>query len=268
MPHWTSDDLPWDSFDRAKLDGEILKLVKAASLTEYNAARYTAYLKNVFDDDTAFHSVLTEWQLEEEQHGRVLGRYAELAEPGYDFAATFKAFYEGYEIPVDVRESVRGSKVGELISRCIVETGTSSFYTALADAVEEPLLHAICKHIAADEFRHYRTFLDGIRRYQPSEGISLLARIRVMIQRVRESDDDELAFAYHCANEPHLPYDRDRCNNAYAGRAYGLYRPHHAERVVRMIFKAGGLPSQGWLSEAVGKWAWRKMHDRAARLAA
>ncbi len=208
MPRWAADDMAWDSFDRARLDPDLLLLVKAAALTEYNAARYTQYLKNVFEGDRAFADAVDEWQAEEEQHGRVLGRYAELAAPGYAFEATFARFCQGYVIPVEVERSIRGSRVGELLSRCVVETGTSSFYTALAEAADEPLLKQICKRIAGDEFRHYRMFLEAMRTYQPQERVSLFARIKVAAGRVRESDDDELAFAYHCANEPpELPYE-------------------------------------------------------------
>ena len=129
--------------------------------------------------------------------------------------------------------SIRGSRVGELLARCIVETGTSSFYSAVEEATAEPVLKEICRHIAADEFRHYRMFLNGLRRYQPVERISLLTRLRVVYERVKESDDDELAFAYHCANEFDLAYDHGRCNSLYAALAYRIYRYHHAERAVR-----------------------------------
>jgi rubrerythrin len=268
MPHWTADDIAWHAFDPGKLDPDLLKLVKAASLTEYNAAQYTVYLKNVFRDDEQFHAALSEWQLEEEQHGRMLARYAQMADPGFDFAAAFKHFTEGYHIPLDVSESVRGSKVGELVARCIVETGTSSFYSALSEASDEPVLKQLCHRIAADEFRHYRTFFDGMERYQQVRPDSLWSRIKVVIGRVRESEDDELSFAYHCANEPGLTYDRARCAREYSGRAYSFYRPHHAEQVVRMTFRASGLPPRGWLSSHVAKWAWKKMQERAGRLAA
>ncbi len=263
MPHWTQDDIPWDAFDPAQLDPDLLKLVKAAALTESNAPRYTQYLNNVFSDDGEFAEAVSQWQEEEQQHGRVLGRYAELADARYDFAEAFRLFQEGYVIPVDVDKSVRGSRVGELLARCVVETGTSSFYSAMAEASREPLLREICKRIASDEFRHYRLFLDGLRKYQPIEKISLVSRIRVAVGRVLEADDDELAFAYHCGNEPHLAYDRVRCNAAYGYRAYGIYAFHHAERAVGMIFKASGLSPQGWLARQAARWAWRKMQARA-----
>ena len=268
MPRWEPDDIPWGDFDKTKLTPDFLKLVKAAALTEYNAGHYTQYLKNVFAGDEDFGVLVTEWQLEEEQHGRTLGRYAELADPGYDFGAAFRKFQDGYVIPVDVTESIRGSRVGELLARCIVETGTSSFYSAVEEATAEPVLKEICRHIAADEFRHYRMFLNGLRRYQPVERISLLTRLRVVYERVKESDDDELAFAYHCANESDLAYDHGRCNSLYAALAYRIYRYHHAERAVGMVFKATGLNPQGWLSRRTTHWAWKKARGRAEGRAA
>ena len=41
---------------------------------------------------------------------------------------------DGYKLPLDAASSVRGSRTGELIARCMVETGTSSYYTALGEA--------------------------------------------------------------------------------------------------------------------------------------
>jgi len=267
MPRWNLDtDIRWDRFDRSRLDPELLKLTKAAALTEFNAATYTAYLDNVFRDDPEFKSFIHEWQAEEEQHGRALGRYAELADPGFDFAATFKRFAEGYSIPIDVEASVRGSRVGEMVSRCVVETGTSSYYSAMRDSTEEPVLREICGHIASDEFRHYKLFLDTMRKYQPIEPVSMVERIRVAIGRVRETNDDELAFAFHCANEPpDAPYDRDRASAAYGSRAYGLYQIQHVERATGMLMKVAGLKPQGWIGRQAAKFAWWKLQGKVYR---
>ncbi len=267
MPRWNLDtDIHWERFDRSLVDPEILKLIKAAALTEFNAATYTEYLDNVFKDDLEFHGFVHEWQTEEEQHGRALGRYAELADPGFDFAATFKRFSEGYSIPVDVEELVRGSRVGEMVSRCVVETGTSSYYSALREASSEPVLQEICAHIASDEFRHYKLFLDTLRKYQPTEPVSRVERIRVAIGRMRETEDDELAFAYHCATEPaDKPYDRKRASAAYGARAFRLYRPHHVERATGMLMKAAGLKPQGWLGRQAARFAWWKLQGKVYR---
>ena len=73
-----------------------------------------------------------------------LGRWAQLADPSWDFEAAFARFRAGYKLPLDATASVRGSQAGEMMARCIVETGTSSYYSALKDATDEPVLKQIC----------------------------------------------------------------------------------------------------------------------------
>src|SRR5258708_25612692 len=51
----------------------------------------------------------------------------------------------------------------EMVARCVVEIGTSAYYTALREAAAEPVLQEICRHIAADELRHYRLFYKNLR---------------------------------------------------------------------------------------------------------
>lgn len=92
MPQWTPDDIPWAEFDAARLSPDILKVLKAAAMVERNAGDYTAYLNNVFRDDPEFRQLATSWQGEEVQHGDVLGRYCELADPGFVFKDRFKRF--------------------------------------------------------------------------------------------------------------------------------------------------------------------------------
>ena len=123
-------------------------------MVERNGADYGRYLCNVFRDDAEFCAVAAQWAGEEEQHGLALGHWAALADPTFDMDVSFARFLAMYKIPTDATESVRGSRAAELCARCIVETGTSSFYSAIRDAVEEPVLKQICKNIAADEFRH------------------------------------------------------------------------------------------------------------------
>ena len=97
-----------------------------------------------------------------------------LADPTWDYQAAFARYKAGFKLPLDAEASIRGSRTGELIARCMVETGTSSYYTALADGDQEPVLQQICRHIAADEFRHFKLFYDHMRRYLARENIGLL----------------------------------------------------------------------------------------------
>ena len=267
--HWTLDDIPWDRFDPGKADPEIVKTVKAACMVEYNSGDYAAYLCNVFHDDPEFQAAANLWASEEVQHGEALARWAKLADPGFDFEASFKRFTDGYKIPVDSTRSIRGSRSGELVSRCIVETGTSSYYTALMDAVEEPVLKEICRNIAADELRHYKLFYDHLRRYLTLEKIGRLRRLMVAITRMRESEDDELAYAYYAANEPDgVPYNAARARQAYARRAYPLYRPTHVQRAMAMLLKAVGLEPQGPLNALMTRAGLWFLRSRASKYAA
>jgi len=267
---WTLDDIPWDRFDPQRADPETVKVVKAASLVEHNGEDYATYLCNVFADDPAFQDAARVWAREEVQHGRALRRWAELADPAFDFDAAFKRFTDGYRLPLDAEESVRGSRAGELIARCIVETGTSSWYTAIKDGTEEPVLREICRRIAADELRHYKLFYANLQRYLAAESITSWGRVRIAAGRLVETEDDELAYAYYAANGGALdgadPYDRKRCIRAYAKRAYAFYRPHHVDRGMAMIFKAVGLDPQGKLQRAAASLAWRFIDYRTKTL--
>src|SRR6516225_7868564 len=88
------------------------------------------------------------WGDEEIQHGRALARWAALADPSYDFEFAFGRFQAGYRVDFDSEDSRRGSRSGEMIARCMVEIGTSSYYSALRDGVREPVLKEICRNIA------------------------------------------------------------------------------------------------------------------------
>ena len=221
----------------------MLKLAKAASLIEFNSGDYTTYLCNVFHDDARFQKAVRNWQTEEVQHGRVLAMWAKLADPSFDFDRSFKLFIEGFRVPLDAAQSVRGSRAAELIARCLVETGTHTYYSALADATKEPVFKAICRRIAADERAHYALFHRYLDRYQEKEQLNLWQRIRVAFARISETQDDELAYAYYAANvaETGRSYDRRENARAYSSTALRFYRPQHRARIADMFFEAVGL---------------------------
>ena len=267
MGAWTLDDVPWDGFDPARVDAELVPIVKAASLVEHNGRAYAHHLCRVFADDPEFQQTALRWGDEELQHGRALARWAALADPAFDFDAAFARFRQGFRVDFESDRSRRGSRAGEMVARCVVEIGTSSYYAAMREAACEPVLQEICGHIAADELRHYRLFYKNLDRYLALDGIGRFGRLRVALARVAESQDDELAYAYYAANETARPYDRRRCSRAYARRAFALYRPHHVYRGVAMLLKAAGLTPNGRIGSLAGRVAWRAIRYRAVRLA-
>jgi rubrerythrin len=258
MKHWHIEQIAWDSFDPTKVDPEVIPLVKAAAMVERNGDDYAAYLKSVFHDDPDFQAAADNWAVEENQHGDALGRWATLADPSFEYMESFARYRAGYKIDVKADASIRGSRTGELIARCMVETGTSSYYTALGEASEEPVLKQVCRLIAADEYRHFKLFYDHMKRYLARENLSFPRRLRVALGRVGETEDDELAFAFHCSNDPPgLTYEHARCSAGYMGRAMGYYRYHHIERSMGMIFKSIGLEPRGRMSDLAARGFWR-----------
>lgn len=263
QPRWTVKDLPWDQFDPQAVDRNLLALVKAAALVESNARDYTAYLCNVFADDRDFRDAADVWAAEEVNHGVALGAWAEKADPAWNYERALARFRAGYQVPVDLEKSVRGSRVGEMIARCIVETGTSSYYTAMADCCREPVLAKLCHNIAADELRHYKLFYTIARQYLREEPMGRLGRLKVALGRWVEAEDDELAYAFYAANAPEgAQYDHATYNRDYGRLAYGMYSRHHIDRAVAMMFKVCDLAPHGWLRRGVSAIAWRILNGR------
>lgn len=259
---WTLDDIAWDRFDPTKVDNDLLMAVKAASVVEYNASDYVGYLKTVFAGDDAVHAVIEQWGREEAQHGLALGRWVKLADPEFDFDATFEAFREGYTPPhfETADGSIRGSRRGELIARCVVESGTTSYYSAMRDATEEPVLKQIASHIAGDEMRHWKLFYD-LQQAQPEPELSFWKKLRIAAGRFSEAEDDELAYAFYCANTPIdrigiEPYNRKANVKAYETRVMRLWRPRHLDRAIGMIATAVGMRPKSWVARTASRVIW------------
>lgn len=263
---WALDDIAWHRFRPEAVDPDLLRLAKAASLVEAGGAAYADHLCRLFADDPDFQENARRWGAEEIRHGEVLARWAALADPGFDFAAAFARFRAGFRIDFAHGTSRRGSLAGEMIARCVVETGTSTYYAALCEAAREPVLKEICRRIAADEVRHFKLFSRTLERCLARAPIGRLRRLSIALGRIAETRDDELACAYFAANEKDAPYDRRRHGRAYARRASSLYRPHHVRRGVAMIGKAVGVAPRGALARLAAGLLWRVVRRQAARL--
>lgn len=246
MTHWNLDSIPWDRFDRSRVNPQLLALARGACLVEFNADAYTDYLCRVFDDDAELQAQFRTWGEEEKQHGLALKKWVELADPDFDFERSLTLFRSAYQqVPDEGGDSVRGSKARELAARCIVETGTSSYYSALRDASEEPVLTEICRLIALDEVRHFKMFREPLdRKYGPEEKLGRLPRFKVVAGRILETSDDELSFAYRAGNFPDEPIEPTRSkeySDDFMKRISLLYRPEHYQMILSLAVKVVGI---------------------------
>jgi rubrerythrin len=268
---WKLDDVQWAAFDRSRAEPWMIAAIKSASLVELNAPDYVAYLKKVFSDaGPQMMAAIEQWGCEESQHGRALGRWAEMADPTFKLEEAFARFRAGYKPPHFQGQdgaSVRGSRRGEMIARCVVESGTSSYYTAIRDATEEPVLKEIAGRIAADEYRHYKLFFETLN-VQSEPDLPFWKKLFVAVGRITESDDDELAYAYYCANipvadVPTTPYRRKQCARMATNILMRIYRRNHIQRLVQMVAKAVGAAPHGRMTRLASALLWRALRLRA-----
>ena len=262
MSGWRLDDIPWHLFLPEHVDSAIVPIIKAASMVEYQSADYAAYLCSVFFDDDEFCAAVRDWEVEEVQHGCALCRWAELADADFDFSSTFQRYREAHTLPMDAVNSVRGSRTGELVARCVVEVGTSSYYSALRDSIDEPVLKYICHRIAGDEYRHYKLFFSHLKRYQARESLPIWRRIYVALSRLAEGEDDELAFAFHCGTGSTADYDRQKAFRGYCQSVLPLYERLHVQRGFSMVLKAAGIKPCGLMGRLATACAWRLFKRR------
>jgi hypothetical protein len=162
---------------------------------------------------------------------------------------------------------VRGSRRGEMIARCVVESGTSSYYSAIKDATDEPVLKEIAGRIAADEFRHYKLFFETMHKQDEPE-LPFWKKLLIAAGRITESDDDELCYAYYCAivpadQEAAIPYVRAAYAKAGYNTSLRIYRRHHIRKLTQMVAKAVGANPQGLLTKLAGTLLWRMIRVRA-----
>jgi rubrerythrin len=239
---------------------------------EYNAETYAGYLCKVFKDDPEFCEIARAWAVEEVQHGQALGQWAEKIDPSWNLERAMAKFRAGYQVPHfsdDSSSSVRGSRSGEMIARCMVETGTSSYYSAIGASIDEPVLKEICAKIAGDEFRHYKLFYDTLNKYLAAEKLSKIERLKIALSRIAESEDDELSYAFFAANaNDNEQYERKTWNREYMKRAYSYYKKPQVDRAVSMVFKACGFDPKGLAGKAASKAAWWLIRNNVKRATA
>ena len=227
---WKLTDIPYHSIDRqaARADPYLLYLVAGASFVEITSDLYARNLAEYFADDPKLKRWLTEhWESEEKQHGQALRRYVECVWPEFDWERTYQAFYAEYS-PYCTLGNLGPTRALELVSRCVVETGTATFYTTLARASPEPVLSLIANRIKDDEHRHYKVFLHQYQRWADSEHTNRRAVFENLSSRVRELDDEDIYYAVkHVFQATHPEHSFTRKDYRELRRRYLRLVRHH-----------------------------------------
>lgn len=195
---WSMEAIPYRHVVREAVeDDELLfQIVASASFVEITSDLYTANLSEYFRDDPELVDWLRDhWEPEELQHGAALKRYVETAWPEFDWRCAYEGFFSEYSHCCSL-DNLAPTRALEMVARCVVETGTASFYRMLADAAPEPVLREIASNIAADEVRHYKNFYYFYRRYRETESPGRTAVLRTLWDRAQEVDTEDAYIAF------------------------------------------------------------------------
>jgi hypothetical protein len=195
---WRLDDIDFGRIDRCAIANDALafRIVLLASFIETGSDLYAANLIEYFAGDAEVSRWLLEsWQPEEVQHGNALRAYAARVWPAFDWQRRYDEFFAAYSRTCTV-DDLEPAHALELAARCIVETGTSTLYSALHDYAREPVLKDLAGRIYADEVRHYRHFYRYFRRYQQRERHSRWRVGATLLRRLLETRASDGYCAY------------------------------------------------------------------------
>lgn len=195
---WSMDAIRYRDIVRAAVEEDelLFQIVASASFVEITSDLYTENLTEYFRDDPELVDWLAyHWEPEELQHGAALKRYVEAAWPEFDWQRAYAGFFAEYSRCCSL-ENLAPTRALEMVARCVVETGTASFYRMLAEASPEPILRQIAGNIAADEVRHYKNFYYFFRRYRASEHPGRTAVLKTLWDRAQEVDTEDAYIAF------------------------------------------------------------------------
>jgi len=197
MPRWKIEDLDFSRIvpERIRSDETLFYLACSASFIESGSDVYTQTLIDFFDGDEEVTQWLrAHWEQEELQHGRALRAYVEHVWPDFDWEPAFRSYFDEYRNYCKVEHLARTRGL-ELSARCVIETGTATYYRALARSTTEPVFADLATRIAADEVHHYKHFYRYFRRYREQERLGRSRVLGTLVRRAWELKSEDAIFA-------------------------------------------------------------------------
>lgn len=239
---WELIDIPFDTIEvNAVCSDEFLfTTLASASFVEILAQTYSANLIQHFGGNTEITDWLeTHWRPEEIQHGQALKTYVKVVWPEFDWESGHARFRADYAACCTV-EQLEPHRALELIARCVVETGTSTFYRAIRDYVHEPVLRGLIDKIKTDEAAHYTFFRRHFAAFNASERHTPCAVIATIWRRLREvrGEDAYIAFKHvHATRNPGVPFSLAhwKAYNQQVKRLARRYYPYNM--AIQMLVK-------------------------------
>lgn len=195
---WHYDSLPYDEIERERIvdDQLMFYALATASFIEITSDLYTRNLVDFFADRSDIREWLDGgWEPEELQHGHALRRYVMQVWPDFDWDTVYQGFFDDYSTCCTA-EALGETRPLELVRRCIVETGTCSYYEMLRRASPCPVLTQLTSNIRSDEASHYKHFFDYFRSYDYEDVPTRRQIMGAIIERIREIEGEDGFIAF------------------------------------------------------------------------
>ena len=247
--HWSIDDLDFDGVqhDRIANNEDLFFLLIAASFIETGSDTYAANLGEHYADYPGIGGWLRDqWEHEELQHGTALRRYVEAVWTEFPWQQAYDSFFAEYSQLCTMEELYPDRRL-EMVARCVVEMGTTTYYQTLRGMSDEPVLYQLLSNIRNDEVGHYKHFLQYFKQLQdehPVGRLRIAGALYGRLKELRESDSD-VALRHVWAHKGRY---FAQSNQSFADVAQRLYRLVSArlpaDLAVRMLLKPMLLPAR------------------------
>jgi hypothetical protein len=212
-------------------DDNITRIMRTCCLIEAFGDDYSGFLEEIFSSDPELKDQISEWGKEETYHGVTLNWYLKRAFPENLPDRVFDEFSERVALYPGGSELFRNNKTDELISRCVVESATSTLYFSISDRTSEPIIGEICTRLARDEIKHYSLFFKNAKISNLVDKTTMFGRLKYVAKRFMESDG-QLALAYYYATLPNRKFSESIDTSKFI---VDLYKIYNFDRILALV---------------------------------
>ena len=175
-------DIPWASFDTARLSEEQALTIKMNAITEWAALPATEMFLRDNKDDSDFSAFMSVWFFEEQKHSLVLMEYLRRFRP--DLVPSEEELHAvRFEFdPAPALETLMMHFCGEI--------RLNHWYRRAAEWHSEPVIKAIYETLARDEARHGGAYLRYMKRAMHrfgDEARAAFAKVGVLMASARRT---------------------------------------------------------------------------------
>jgi hypothetical protein len=157
-----ANDIPWSTFDGAKLTDEQAITIKMNAITEWSALPATEMFLRDNQHDSDFSAFMSIWFYEEQKHSLVLMEYLKRFRP--DMVPTEEELH-AVRFPFDPAPALE-----TLMLHFCGEIRLTQWYRRASEWHTEPVIKKIYETISKDEARHAGAYMRYMRRAMEKVG--------------------------------------------------------------------------------------------------